>query len=131
MIDNLNRLYSYLHDLPEGLKDVEALIASLSGHDATLTRRASKVPLTKANVYKYYFVTLGFGVSMDIRVMNGPFAVQNLKLLMGCKKYETVIIGSKATLKDYTYPDKAEVEDLVSKITRLITDITLSYEGEV
>lgn len=131
MIDNLTAVYKALHDLPEELEAPTNLIEGLSEHGPNFTRSVSVDRLTKATIYHYRFVRNGFGVSLYVRTMNGPFTVQKFMLHVGMKRYPCVVIGSEVTLKDYTHADKVEVEELLSKISRLITDITLNYKDEV
>lgn len=131
MIDNLNAVYQALHDLPEGLEAPTNLLEGLSEHGTNFTRLASVERLTKATMYQYTFIRNGFGISLHVRTMNGPFSLQRFMLRVGSKRYPCVVVGSEVTLKDYTHADKVEVEELLSKLSRLITDITLNYKDEV
>lgn len=131
MIDNITAIYKALHDLPEELATPQEVLENLSEYSANFTRTISVERLTKATAYKYFFVHNGFGVELTVRTMNGPFSIQGFQLRMGMRRYKCVVIASEVTLKDYTHADKVEVEELLSKLSRLITDITLNYEAEV
>ncbi len=131
MIDNLTAVYKALHDLPEVIETPVNLIEGLSEHGSNFTRSISVDRLSKATLYQYRFIRNGFGVSLHVRTMHGPFTVQKFMLHVGMKRYPCVVIGSEVTLKDYAHADKVEVEELLSKISRLITDITLNYKEEV
>ena len=130
MIDNLNVIYGALLQLPEKVECPEQLIEKLTVLDSILDRSAKVERLEKVTVYDYRFIRHGFGVTLSLRTMHGPFAVQKYTLHVGMKRYSCVVIGSEVTLTDYPYADKLVVEEMLSKLSRLITDITLNYKEE-
>lgn len=130
MIDNLNVIYSTLLELPEKVESPAAVMEALASVDASLNHKASIERLEKVNVYNYRFIRNGFGITLSVRTMNGPFAVQKYILRVGMKMHPCVVMGSEVTLSDYPYADKLVVEEMLSKLSRLITDITLNYKEE-
>lgn len=131
MIDNLTAVYKALHGLPDELEVSTNLIDGLTERSPDITSQVTVERLTKATVYHYTFTHDGIGVGLDVRTMQGPFTVQKFMFHTGGNKYPCTVIDSVVTLKDYKHVDKVEVEELLSKISRLITDITLNYEDEV
>lgn len=130
MIDNLNFIYDSLHELPDNVESVEQFSELLSKHGPSYNTTAKREELTKATVYKYHLARNGFGIALHIRTMHGPFAVQGFILHVGMKRYPCVVLGSEVTINDYGYTDKPVVEEVLSKMSLLITDITLGYKSE-
>lgn len=131
MIDNLKEIYGAVLSTPEGIETIEEVNAELVKKLPVADIKLSLKSLTKAKVYTYDIRKNGFGISLMVRTMQGPFTVQQFMLHVGMKHYNTVVVGGKVTLKDYTHSDKLYVEELLSNFARSITDITLGYKAEL
>ena len=130
MIDNLNTIYGTLLQLPEKVESPTVLMGALTSMDSSLDHHVKVERLEKVTVYDYRLVRNGFGITLSVRTMHGPFALQKFILRVGMKLYPCVVMGSEVTLMDYPYADKLVVEDMLSKLSRLVTDITLNYKDE-
>lgn len=118
MITGLEKLYSIFHTYTESNTDVESFSLPVTNATCTVSK------LKRVAEYHYSIKDGDIGINITVRVMGNFFSVMDTYIHEGINRHRFKVVESNAMLKDYTGVNQMKVEEILTKLSRIIIDFT-------
>ncbi len=118
MITSLEHLYILFHEYTERATNVDAFTLPVTNATCAVMQ------LKKAAEYSYSIKNGDIGINITVRIMGNCFSVMDTCLHEGMNRHRFYVMEGNAVLKDYTGVNQMKVEEILTKLSRIIIDFT-------